>query len=145
MAKPQIYILLGANHNMLGDREPNLYGTQTISDVENLCRSEAKELGCNIEFRQSNHEGHLIDWLQEADNKAQGVVLNASAFSRTSLVLQSTVSAMAVPVIEVHTTNIYQRDDRPPSQLTCVAVGIICGFGPNVYRLGMHAVRNLMD
>ena len=140
MAKPLIYVLLGPNHNMLGEREPHLYGTQTMSDVEAFCTDEASKLGVDVVFRQSNHEGDLLDWIHEANGKAIGVVLNASALARTSLVLQSTVTAVSVPVIEVHVTNIFRRDDRPGSELSKVADGLITGFGADSYRLGMLAV-----
>ena len=143
MAKPLIYILLGPNHNMLGEREPHLYGTQTMSDVEVFCREEAAKLDLEIEFRQSNHEGDLLDWIHEANGKAIGVVLNASALARTSLVLQSTVKAVSVPVIEVHVTNIHRRNDRPGSELSKVADGLLTGFGADTYRLGMLAVCRL--
>ena len=140
MPKPVIYIILGPNHNMLGQREPDLYGTQTMGDVEAFCSEEAAKLGVEIVFRQSNHEGDLLDWIHEADGKSVGVVLNASALARTSLVLQSTVKAVTVPVIEVHVTNIFRRDDRPGSELSKVASGLITGFGADTYRLGMLAV-----
>ena len=143
MAKPLIYILLGPNHNMLGEREPHLYGTQTLSEVEIFCTAEAIAMGVDIVFRQSNHEGDLLDWIHEANGTSIGVVLNASALARTSLVLQSTVKAVSIPVIEVHVTNIFRRDDRPGSQLTRVASGLITGFGVDSYRLGMMAVCRL--
>jgi 3-dehydroquinate dehydratase-2 len=143
MAKPLIYVLLGPNHNMLGEREPDLYGTETMGEVEAFCIEEAAGMGVDIVFRQSNHEGDLLDWIHEANGKAIGVVLNASALARTSLVLQSTVKAVSIPVIEVHVTNIFRRDDRPGSQLTRVASGLITGFGADSYRLGMLAVCRL--
>lgn len=143
MAKPVIYVLLGPNHNMLGVREPHLYGTRTLADVEAFCTEQAARLGADIVFRQSNHEGDLLDWIQEADGSAIGVVLNASALARTSLVLQSTVKAVSVPVVEVHVTNIHRRDDRPPSQLSKVASGLITGFGEDSYRLALLAVCNM--
>ncbi|MDC0033662.1 3-dehydroquinate dehydratase [Alphaproteobacteria bacterium] len=143
MANPLIYLLLGPNHNMLGNREPDLYGTQTIGDVEKFCTDEATRMGLDIVFRQSSHEGDLLDWIHEANGVAIGVVLNASALARTSLVLQSTVNAVSVPVIEVHVTNIFRRDDRPDSLLTQVASGLITGFGMDTYRLGMMAVCRL--
>ena len=145
MAKPVIYVLLGPNHNMLGEREPDLYGTQTLSEVETFCTEEATRMGVEIVFRQSNHEGDLLDWLHEANGTTIGVVLNASALARTSLVLQSTVKAVSVPVIEVHVTNIHRRDDRPASLLSRVANGLITGFGMDTYRLGMMAVCNLVS
>lgn len=145
MAKPLIYVLLGPNHNMLGQREPDLYGTQTMGDVEAYCREQGAALGVDIVFRQSNHEGDMLDWIQEANEKSIGVVLNASALARTSLVLQSTVKAVSVPVIEVHVTNIHRRTDRPGSQLSRVASGLITGFGNDTYRLGMMAICRMAE
>lgn len=145
MTNPLVYILLGPNHNMLGVREPDLYGTQTLSDVEAFCAEQAVALGVDIVFRQTNHEGDLLEWIQEANGNAIGVVLNASALARTSLVLQSTVKAVSVPVIEVHVSNFHRRTDRPASQLSRVAAGLITGFGMDTYRLGLMAVCRLAN
>ena len=143
MAKPIIYVLLGPNHNMLGEREPHLYGKQNMDGVEEFCTEQAAGMDMDMVFRQSNHEGDLLDWIHEANGISIGVVLNASALARTSLVLQSTVKAVSVPVIEVHVTNIFRRYDRPASELSRVASGLITGFGADSYRLGMLAVCNL--
>jgi 3-dehydroquinate dehydratase-2 len=139
----RILVLNGPNLNLLGLREPELYGTGTLSDVEALCREEAKVLGLSVECRQSNHEGVILDWMHEAQTSFDGVVINAAALARTSLALHDAVKAITVPVVEIHITNIYQRDAfRPPSFLSKAAVGVICGFGHDVYPLGLRAIRN---
>ncbi len=133
MAKPLIYILNGPNLNMLGTREPEIYGTRTLADLERLCSEEARKLQVEIDFRQTNHEGYLVDWVQESNGRAIGVVLNAGAYARTSLALHDAVKAVSTPVIEVHIGNIYNKEAyRPPSVLSHVARGIICGLGLDV-------------
>jgi 3-dehydroquinate dehydratase-2 len=144
MAKPLIMVLNGPNLNMLGVRQPELYGTQTLADAEKLCHDEAARLGVEVDCRQTNHEGYLVDWIQDSHNKAIGVVINAGAYARTSLAIHSAVTSVSTPVIEVHITNIYKKESyRPPSYLSHVASGIICGLGLDVYRLGLQAVCHL--
>ena len=140
-----IYVLNGPNLNLLGTREPELYGTQTIDDLRALCDRVGSSLGFKIDFRQTNHDGVLIDWVHEAHKGSAGVVLNAAALARTSLSLHDAVKAVSVPVVEVHITNIYKRESyRPPSSLSKVAVGVICGFGLDVYSLGLHALKTIL-
>ena len=142
---PLIFILNGPNLNMLGIREPELYGTQTLDDVRGICEETARELGLDVDFRQTNHEGVLIDWIHESHEKASGIVLNAAALARTSLILHDAVKAVKTPVIEVHITNIYSKASyRPPSYLSRVAHGVICGFGVDVYPLGLLALHDLL-
>jgi 3-dehydroquinate dehydratase-2 len=142
---PLVFILNGPNLNMLGIREPELYGTRTLEDVHTICAKTARELGLDIDFRQTNHEGVLIDWIHESHEKAAGVVLNAAALARTSLSLHDAVKAVKTPVIEVHITNIYSKASyRPPSYLSRVAHGVICGFGLDVYPLGLRALHDLL-
>lgn len=144
MSDPLVFVLNGPNLNMLGVREPERYGTRTLADVEALCRDEAAKLGFEIEFRQSNHEGDLVDWVQEAHGKAVGVVLNAGAYARTSLALHDAIAAVSPPVIEVHIANFFNKESyRPPSYLSPVARGFIAGFGIDVYRLGLRALHRL--
>jgi 3-dehydroquinate dehydratase-2 len=144
MAKPLIFVLNGPNLNMLGIREPELYGTQTLADVEALCEEEARRLGVEVACRQTNHEGFLVDWIQESHGNAMGVVINAGAYARTSLAIHTAVKSVSTPVIEVHITNIYNKESyRPPSYLSHVARGVICGLGLDVYRLGIQAVCHL--
>lgn len=146
MAKPLVFVLNGPNLNMLGVRQPELYGNQTLTDVEQLCRDEADRLGIDVDCRQTNHEGYLVDWIQESHGKAIGVVINAGAYARTSLAIHSAVTSVSTPVIEVHITNIYTKESyRPPSYLSHVARGIICGLGLDVYRLGLQAVCHLAE
>ncbi|HEY8610297.1 MAG TPA: type II 3-dehydroquinate dehydratase [Roseomonas sp.] len=136
-------VLNGPNLNLLGLREPELYGTGTLDDVQRLCEAEAGELGMEIDFRQSNHEGVILDWMHEAQTSAAGVVINAAALARTSLSLHDAAKAITVPVVEIHITNIYKRDAfRPSSYLSKAAVGVICGFGHYVYALGLRAIHH---
>jgi len=140
MAKPIIYVLLGPNHNMLGEREPHLYGTQTMGEVEAFCTEQSAGMGMDIVFRQSNHEGDMLDWINEANGISICVVLQCQRARPTLLVLQSAAKAVLVAVIEVHVTNIFRRHDRPASELSQVDCGLITGFGADSYRLGMLAV-----
>ncbi|MGI9374145.1 MAG: type II 3-dehydroquinate dehydratase [Hyphomicrobiales bacterium] len=143
MAKP-IYILNGPNLNLLGKREPDLYGADTLADVERNCAARAEALGVTIDFRQTNHEGELVTWVQEAGDNARGIVLNAGAYTHTSVALHDALrAAHAVPAIEVHLSNIYKRETfRHTSYISNVAVGVICGFGPLSYELALEAIVN---
>ena len=139
---PLVAVLNGPNLNMLGVREPHLYGTGTLADVKLMCEAEALALGIEIDFRQTNHEGVLIDWVHEAHTHFSGIVINAAGLARTSIILHDAVKAIGVPVVEIHITNIYQRDAwRPPSMLSKGVQGLICGFGLDVYPLGLRALH----
>jgi 3-dehydroquinate dehydratase-2 len=142
-------ILNGPNLNLLGAREPEVYGSATLSDVEALCRTDGERLGVDIEFRQSNHEGELIDWIHSAgprcsSGEMRGVVLNPGAFTHTSIALHDAIKAAAAPVIEVHISNVHAREAyRHHSYISPAAAGIIIGFGVHGYVLaiqGMHAL-----
>ncbi len=142
---PLVFVLNGPNLNMLGVREPGLYGTHTLEDVRELCLVEGNRLHLDIDFRQTNHEGVLIDWVHESHGKAAAIVLNAAALARTSLVLHDAVNAVKTPVIEVHITNIHSRASyRPPSYLSRVAHGVISGFGIHVYPMALRAVHYML-
>lgn len=137
-----VFVLNGPNLNTLGKREPGIYGGQTLELIGEDCRNAGKPLGFDIDFRQTNHEGELVGWLHEAGDKAVGVVLNAGAYTHTSIALHDAIRAMApLPVIEVHLSNIHAREPfRHKSMIAPVAVGMICGLGPLGYTLALQAL-----
>ena len=137
-----IYVLNGPNLNLLGTREPRIYGRATLKDVEKLCRNTAAAHGIAIEFRQSNHEGVIVDWIQEAGaNKAAGIVLNPAGFTHTSVAIHDAIKAVSVPVIETHLSNIHAREPwRHLSYVSFVAKAIICGFGITGYALAIDGL-----
>lgn len=137
-----IYVLNGPNLNLLGTREPQIYGRSTIKDVEQLCRKAAAAHGIAIEFRQSNHEGMIVDWIHEAGaRKALGIVLNPAGFTHTSVAIHDAIKAVQVPVIETHITNIHAREPwRKHSYVSLVAKAVICGFGIAGYALAIDGI-----
>jgi 3-dehydroquinate dehydratase-2 len=141
MADKLVYVLNGPNLNLLGTREPEIYGADTLDDIANRLSDRGAELGIEIELRQSNHEGHLVDWLHEA--QAQGalaVLLNAGAFTHTSLALYDAIRAVSVPVIEVHLSNPHSREEfRHKSYVGMAAKGTVSGFGAASYLLALEA------
>lgn len=140
-APAPIYVLNGPNLNLLGAREPAIYGATTLADIEALCRREAESLGHLVVFRQSNHEGLLVDWMHEAGGSASAVVLNAGAYTHTSIALHDAVRAIAPPVVEVHLSNIAAREAfRAHSLIAPAARGVIFGFGGVGYALAIRAV-----
>jgi 3-dehydroquinate dehydratase-2 len=142
---PSVFILNGPNLNLLGLREPEVYGTDTLDDIAGACEDRARELGLDIEFRQSNHEGHLIDWLHEANaDRAKGVILNAGGYTHTSVALHDAVKAITVPVVEVHLSNPHAREPfRHRSYVGRAAKGTVAGFGALGYLLALDAVAKL--
>ena len=146
MAKT-VYVLNGPNLNLLGTRQPNIYGYATLNDVEKLCRETAKRHRLMIEFRQSNHEGEIVDSVHEAGAKnAAGIVINAGAYTHTSLALRDAVAAVELPVIEVHISNIFARESfRHQSHIAPVAKASICGFGIEGYALAIAGLATLMS
>jgi 3-dehydroquinate dehydratase-2 len=145
MAKT-VYVLNGPNLNLLGAREPETYGRSTLSDVERLCRKAAEPHGLKIEFRQSNHEGELVDWIHEASaSKAAGLVLNAGGYTHTSIAIRDAIAAIALPVIEVHISNVFARETfRHVSYIAPVARGTLCGFGVNGYALAISGLAAML-
>lgn len=138
-----IYILNGPNLNLLGVREPHVYGHETLPQVEQLCRRVTAELGFECEFRQSNHEGVLVDWAQEAREKAAAVVVNPAGLSFRSIPLLDALKTLDQPLAEVHITNIHRRDPLYQNSLiSLAATGVICGFGAFGYELAIRAVAN---
>ena len=140
-----ILILNGPNLNLLGRREPDIYGRTTLSDIEAMCRTEADGLKLTIECRQSNSEAELVTWVQEVPGRFAGVILNAGAYSHTSVALLDALRALNIPLIEVHLSNIYQRESfRQHSHVSLAAEGVICGFGPQGYTLALRALAVLL-
>ena len=136
-----ILILNGPNLNLLGTRQPEVYGPTTLSDIEALCQEKAKALGIDIAFEQSNHEGALVDMLHAARGIHAGVILNAGAYTHTSVALMDAISSIMLPVVELHLSNIHAREAfRQHSYIAPVAVGQICGFGAAGYPLAMDAI-----
>jgi 3-dehydroquinate dehydratase-2 len=139
-----IFVLNGPNLNTLGKREPGIYGGKTLKDIEDDCRAAGEALGLAVDFRQSNHEGMLIDWLHEADDKAVGVAMNAGAYTHTSVALHDAIRAISVPVVEVHISNIHAREEfRHKSMIAPATKGMICGFGPHSYILALQALKTI--
>jgi 3-dehydroquinate dehydratase II len=140
----RILFLNGPNLNLLGQREPEIYGQETLGDIETRVRERAGELGVEIEFLQSNREGDLIDWIQGARGKTDVVVLNGAGYTHTSVALRDTIAAVQIPTIEIHLSNIQAREEfRKESLLGPVCVGSIAGFGAESYLLGLQAAVNL--
>ena len=142
---PTIYVLNGPNLNLLGLREPEIYGSDTLDDIAGMLEDRARGLGLEIDLRQSNHEGHLVDWLHEANAKgAKAVLLNAGAFTHTSIALHDAIKAITVPVIEVHLSNPHKREEfRHKSYVGQAAKGTIAGFGALSYALALDAAAKL--
>lgn len=144
MAKP-IYVLNGPNLNMLGLREPAVYGPESLADVEARAQGRAKALGLQIDFRQSNDEGKLVDWIQEARGKAQGIIINPGAYSHTSIAILDALQAAELPAIEVHLSNIFRREPyRHHSYVSQAAKGVICGLGAKGYELALEAMADVL-
>jgi 3-dehydroquinate dehydratase-2 len=144
MPKP-IFVLNGPNLNLLGVREPAIYGAETLADVGRRTQARAQSLGLAVDFRQSNHEGELVDWIQEARESASGVILNAGALTHTSVAILDALNAAEKPVIELHLSNVFRREKfRHHSYVSAAAQGVICGFGAKGYELAIEAMANIL-
>jgi 3-dehydroquinate dehydratase-2 len=143
---PPVLVLNGPNLNLLGTREPAIYGSETLKDVEARCAKRAKALGLAIDFRQSNTEGELVGWIQQARGEASAIVINAGAYTHTSIAIHDALRACDLPIVEVHLSNIYQREPfRHHSYVSPAASGVICGFGPKGYELAIEAIANIIN
>lgn len=140
-----IYVLNGPNLNLLGLREPEIYGSDTLDDIAGQLEDRAKELGVEVDVRQSNHEGHMVDWLHEAQARgAKAVILNAGAYTHTSVAILDAVKAIKTPVIEVHLSNPHSRESfRHRSYISKAAKGVIAGFGAQSYLLALDAAARI--
>jgi 3-dehydroquinate dehydratase-2 len=138
---PLVFVLNGPNLNMLGKRQPKVYGRATLADVEKLCRTRAEALGLAIDFRQTNLEGELVGWIQEARKAASGIVINAGAYTHTSVTILDALLTAEKPVIEVHVSNVFRRESfRHHSYVSPAAMGVIVGCGPLGYALALEAL-----
>jgi 3-dehydroquinate dehydratase-2 len=141
----KILILNGPNLNMLGIREPEIYGKETIGDIKAKCEKKAKENNIEVEFKQSNYEGELVTWIQDAYKKFDGIIINPAAYTHTSVAILDALKAVKLPTVEIHLSNIFQRDEfRHHSYISLVADGIISGFGSNGYLLAIDAIIQLL-
>ena len=140
MAK-SVLILNGPNLNLLGTRETDTYGPGTLADIEKMCVDEGKKLGFTVDFRQSNHEGELVGWIQEAQGQVDAIIINPAAYTHTSVAIHDALRAVDVPIVEIHLSNIHSREEfRHHSYVSPVAAGVILGLGPVGYKLALMAV-----
>jgi 3-dehydroquinate dehydratase-2 len=145
LAAPVILILNGPNLNMLGVRQPEIYGRATLGDIEGLCREKAEELRVEVDFRQSNDEGELVEWIQEARDNADGIIINGAAYTHTSIAILDALKLCELPVIEVHLSNIHTREAfRHHSYISQAATGVIVGLGPAGYVYALDALAAML-
>jgi 3-dehydroquinate dehydratase II len=141
-----VYILNGPNLNLLGTREPEIYGADTLASIEQKSSAKAKTLGLVIVFRQTNVEGELVNWIHEAREKAAGIIINAGAYTHTSVALHDALKGVALPAIEVHLSNVYKREAfRHHSYISPAAHGVICGFGAQSYELALEGLSSVLN
>lgn len=144
MSKP-VYVLNGPNLNLLGSREPHIYGTATIDDVRRLCEARAAALGHGLVFRQTNREGELIDWVQEARDAASALVINPAGYGHTSIALLDALKLLAIPIVECHLSNPAAREEfRRSTYVSLAATGVVSGFGAKSYELALEAAAGLL-
>jgi 3-dehydroquinate dehydratase-2 len=141
----KIIVLNGPNLNLLGTREPHIYGSETLDDVQSITEARASELGMEVEFQQSNSESELVDWIQAAKGTVDGIIINAGAYSHTSIAILDALTAVALPIVEVHLSNLSKREMfRHHSYVTSAAVGLITGFGAKGYPLAVEAMSSIL-
>ena len=141
----KILVLNGPNLNLLGTREPDKYGTQTLADIENFVKDEASKLNVEVTFYQSNVEGELVNKIQEAKGNFDGIVMNPAAYTHTSVAIRDAILAVNIPTVEIHLSNIHTREEFRKTSLTAPAcIGQITGFGANSYKLGLIAINNYL-
>ena len=141
-----IIIINGPNLNLLGEREQSQYGKITFEKLKNICHKRSKELGINLEFLQSNIEGEIVTMIQDARNKYDGIIINAAGYTHTSVAILDALLAIKIPTIEVHITNIYNREEfRKKSLISKAANGIICGFGINGYIMALDSIKKILS
>lgn len=141
-----ILILNGPNLNLLGQRQPEVYGATTLAEIEDTCRAKARDMGLDLDFAQSNSEGALIDMIHAAKGQHHGIILNAGAYTHTSIALMDAISSVELPTIELHLSNVHAREDfRHISYIARVAIGVICGFGPAGYELAIDAMARHLE
>ena len=146
MAGATILVLNGPNLNLLGVREPQTYGRETLADIEESCLERAAALDLSVDFRQSNDEGQLIDWIQEARENADGIIINAGGYTHSSIAILDALKAAELPIIEVHLSNIFRREPfRHLSYVSMAAAGVICGLGSHGYLLALEAIARLIE
>lgn len=143
---PTVWVLNGPNLNLLGEREPDTYGGESLADIEKRCAKAAKKAGMGLEFRQTNHEGELVAWIQEARESAAGLAINAGAYTHTSVAIHDALRLLAIPIVEVHLSNIFAREEfRHHSYVSAAATGVICGFGGDSYLLALQALAAIIS
>ncbi len=146
MSNSKIMVLNGPNLNLLGTREPEVYGSDTLADIEKRVRQRAKDQALDIDFRQSNHEGELVTWIQEARQSCAGIIINPAAYTHTSVAIRDALEACDIPVIELHLSNLHKREGfRRHSHMSAVATGVIFGFGAHGYELAIAAMTKLVE
>lgn len=145
MTKP-IFVLNGPNLNLLGKREPHIYGHTTLDDIKKSCEEIANNSKYSVDFRQSNHEGVIVDWIQEARESASAIIINAGAYTHTSVAIHDALKAAELPIIEIHLSNPHAREEfRHKSFITPISLGVIAGFGENSYYLALNAIFTYLN
>lgn len=146
VAMTSVLILNGPNLNLLGTRQPEVYGSTTLADIKEICVEHGNKIGLSVDFKQSNHEGALVDAIHASRGVHAGIILNAGAYTHTSIALMDAIASVELPAIELHLSNVHAREDfRHKSYIAKVSAGIICGFGATGYRLAMDAMKDIIE